>query len=155
MPLEIFFLVLIGFFVWKYFNSQKKAKIEKARKLGELHEKLAEAKEEQTALLAEYLRRYRTALERVKAEPTVPKHHEEALQLGRAYAAATASAYKQPLLTEAQIGNDLAAATAGAVKHVQAASVDERLRLLGELLASGRITQLEHDTRRASILASI
>ena len=100
---------------------------------------------------------YKLSLEEVKEDPTNPAMQQEALRIGRLYALSTHQAYGKPLLTEEQIANDLAAATAGAVKAAppDRKSVDERLRLLGQLLATGRITQAEHDARRTAILNSI
>ena len=109
---------------------------------------------------------YTKALNALRAKPTNPALHEQALQLGRIYAAATRTNKAVTLFDETALANDIRAVTANATQTTQpvsalnssaalATSFDDRINTLLKLKASGLITDAEFDQKRKEMLDSI
>ena len=158
-------LLLVSVFVlplWLYMDSERKKRLEADADRAEREAAETRRRAEQAALKAQLklamenaFAAYLSAMDSVKADPTNADLRAIAVRLGRASSDASHRYDGRIIVPEARITNDLEAATAGAANVVSKATVDERLRLLGELLASGRITQQEHDQRRSAIIDAI
>jgi hypothetical protein len=109
---------------------------------------------------------YTAALTALRADPTNPALHEQALLLGRIYAAATRTNKAVTLFDETALANDIRAVTANATQTTvpvaalnsataPANSLDERINALLKMKASGLITDAEFDHKRKELLDSI
>jgi hypothetical protein len=107
---------------------------------------------------------YQASLGRLKENPTDPDRREEALRLGRLYAAWTRHRFSQDsaitLFDEVALANDLQAASAGATAGSNAASavalsLEQRLKNLETLRERGLVSEEEYRTKRSQLLAEI
>ena len=109
---------------------------------------------------------YTNALTALRADPTNPVLHEQALDLGRMYSAATREGKAVTLFDETALANDIRAATANATQTTMpvsaqsstaapATSLDDRINALLKMKASGLITDAEFDQKRKELLDSI
>ena len=109
---------------------------------------------------------YTNALTALRNNPTNPVLHEQALQLGRMYAAVTRTNKAVTLFDETSLANDIRAVTANATQTTKpvsalnssaalATSFDDRINTLLKLKASGLITDAEFDQKRKELLDSI
>ncbi len=117
-------------------------------------------------LLAELKADYTNALTALRADPTNPALHEQALLLGRIYSAAIRENKAVTLFDETALANDIRAVTANATQTTvpvsapssattPATSLDERINALIKMKASGLITDAEFDQKRKELLDSI
>ena len=109
---------------------------------------------------------YTAALTALRADPTNPAFHEQALHRGRIYASATRENKAVTLFDETALANDIRAVTANATQTTvpvaalnsataPATSLDDRINALLKMKASGLITDAEFDHKRKELLASI
>lgn len=109
---------------------------------------------------------YTNALTALRADPTNPALHEQALHRGRIYAAATRENKAVTLFDETALANDIRAVTANATQTTKpvsalnsaaalATSFDDRINTLLKMKASGLITDAEFDKKRKELLDSI
>jgi len=106
---------------------------------------------------------YENALAELRANPTDPTLHEQALNIGRAYASATRENKAVTIFDETALANDIRAATANASQQVapvqavttQTTTLDERINALKKLKESGLISDEEFAQKRKEILDSI
>ncbi|MCX6015512.1 MAG: SHOCT domain-containing protein, partial [Chloroflexales bacterium] len=109
---------------------------------------------------------YTNTLTALRADPTNPVLHEQALQLGRMYSAATREGNSVTLFDETALANDIRAVTANATQTTvpvaapssataPVTSLDERINALLKMKASGLITDDEFDQKRKELLDSI
>jgi len=116
--------------------------------------------------LAELKADYTNALTALRSDPTNPALHEQALDLGRIYSAATRTNKAVTLFDETALANDIRAVTANATQTTKpvsalnssaalATSFDDRINTLLKLKASGLITDAEFDQKRKEMLDSI
>ena len=116
--------------------------------------------------LAELKADYTAALTALRADPTNPAFHEQALHRGRIYASATRTNKAITLFDETALANDIRAVTANATQTTvpvaalnsataPATSLDERINALLKMKASGLITDAEFDQKRKELLDSI
>jgi hypothetical protein len=130
----------------------------------ELQQQQAELQQQQ-AELQQKQQDYTKALNALRAKPTNPSLHEQALHRGRIYAAATRENKAVTLFDETALANDIRAVTANATQTtvpvaasaatVPSQSIDERINALLKLKASGLITDAEFDKKRKELLDSI
>jgi hypothetical protein len=118
-------------------NSQRKAQEEAARRLQAANDA------------------YRSALAKLKANPTDPNLKEETLRLGRAYAAMSREQKAATIYDEMALMNDINAATAGATKQASVESVEDRLRKLADLQVKGLISADEYAERRKRLIEEV
>ncbi len=167
--------ILIVFIVYGIYRFNEDPKNEQKRKdalaLFEFEQKQKELilqKELQKELfeLEQKQKAYQDALYDLRQDPTNPALHEQALLLGRIYAAATRTNKAVTLFDETALANDIRAVTANATQTTKpvsalnssaalAASLDERINTLLKLKASGLITDAEFDQKRKELLDSI
>jgi hypothetical protein len=95
---------------------------------------------------------YQSALARLKKDPTNADHKQHALSVGRDYAALTREQKAVTIFDEMALGNDIAAATAGATKATAGISVEERLRSLDDLRSKGLVSDAEYSQKRQKLL---
>lgn len=118
------------------------------------------------AELQQKQRAYTNALTALRNDPTNPVLHEQALQLGRMYAAVTRTNKAVTLFDETALANDIRAVTANATQTTKpvsalnsaaalATSFDDRINTLLKMKASGLITDAEFDKKRKELLDSI
>lgn len=118
------------------------------------------------AELQQKQRAYTNALTALRNDPTNPVLHEQALQLGRMYAAVTRTNKAVTLFDETALANDIRAVTANATQTTKpvsalnsaaapATSLDDRINTLLKMKASGLITDAEFDHKRKELLDSI
>ncbi len=118
------------------------------------------------SLLQQKQQAYTNALTALRADPTNPVLHEQALDLGRMYSAATREGKAVTLFDETALANDIRAATANATQTTMpvsaqsstaapATSLDDRINALLKMKASGLITDAEFDHKRKELLDSI
>jgi type II secretory pathway pseudopilin PulG len=109
---------------------------------------------------------YQDALSALRQDPTNASLHEQALQLGRIYSAATREGNIVTLFDETALANDIRAVTANATQTTMpvsapssattpATSLDDRINALLKMKASGLITDAEFDQKRKELLDSI
>ena len=109
---------------------------------------------------------YTAALTALRADPTNPALHEQALHRGRIYSAATRENKAVTLFDETALANDIRAVTANATQTTvpvaalnsataPATSLDDRINALLKMKASGLITDAEFDKKRKELLDSI
>ena len=109
---------------------------------------------------------YQDALSALRQDPTNASLHEQALQLGRIYSAATREGNIVTLFDETALANDIRAVTANATQTTMpvsapsstaapATSLDDRINTLLKMKASGLITDDEFDQKRKELLDSI
>ena len=109
---------------------------------------------------------YQDALSALRQDPTNASLHEQALQLGRIYSAATREGNIVTLFDETALANDIRAVTANATQTTipvaalnsaaaPATSLDDRINALLKMKASGLITDAEFDQKRKELLDSI
>jgi hypothetical protein len=118
---------------------------------------------EKSYTLSELRNLYNNALAELRQNPTSPTLHENALHLGRLYAAATRENKAVTLFDETALANDIRAATANASQQVapvqavttQTTTLDERINALKKLKESGLISDEEFAQKRKEILDSI
>jgi hypothetical protein len=131
----------------------------------ELQQQQAELQQQQ-AELQQKQQAYTKALNALRAKPTNPALHEQALHRGRIYAAATRENKAVTLFDETALANDIRAVTANATQTTNpvsvsssaaapATSIDERINALLKMKASGLITDAEFDQKRKELLDSI
>lgn len=114
-------------------------------------------------IVAEMRADYANALAELRQNPTSPTLHENALHLGRLYAAATRENKAVTIFDETALANDIRAATANASQQVapvqavttQTTTLDERINALKKLKESGLISDEEFAQKRKEILDSI
>jgi hypothetical protein len=132
-------------------EQKKQDALARAQKLKELNQKL---------------KAYQDALSALRQDPTNASLHEQALQLGRIYSAATREGNIVTLFDETALANDIRAVTAHATQTTvpvvapssattPATSIDERINALIKMKASGLITDAEFDQKRKELLDSI
>jgi|GEM_PF-727411 len=131
-------------------EQKKKDALARAQKLKELNQKQ---------------KAYQDALSALRQDPTNASLHEQALQLGRIYSAATREGNIVTLFDETALANDIRAVTANATQTtvpvaasaatVPSQSIDDRINALLKLKASGLITDAEFDQKRKELLDSI
>jgi hypothetical protein len=143
----VLFLIIIiigGLIPWFLFNSN------------EQHKSWLQQKQED----------YTAALTALRADPTNPSLHEQALHRGRIYASATRENKAVTLFDETALANDIRAVTANATQTTvpvaalnsataPATSLDDRINALLKMKASGLITDAEFDHKRKELLDSI
>jgi seryl-tRNA(Sec) selenium transferase len=131
-------------------EQKKKDALARAQKLKELNQKQ---------------KAYQDALSALRQDPTNVSLHEQALQLGRIYSAATREGNIVTLFDETALANDIRAVTANATQTtipvaasaatVPSQSIDDRINALLKMKASGLITDAEFDQKRKELLDSI
>ena len=136
-------IIIGGLIPWFLFNSN------------EQHKSLLQQKQED----------YTAALTALRADPTNPSLHEQALHRGRIYASATRENKAVTLFDETALANDIRAVTANATQTtvpaaasaatVPSQSIDDRIITLLKMKASGLITDAEFDKKRKELLDSI
>ncbi|MFN5928659.1 MAG: SHOCT domain-containing protein [Roseiflexaceae bacterium] len=108
---------------------------------------------------------YQTALSQLRADPTNPTLHEQALLRGRVYAASTRENKSVTLFDETALANDIRAVTANATQTAPVvsqsattattASLESRINALKKMKESGLLSDEEFEQKRKDILDSI
>lgn len=99
---------------------------------------------------------YREALDALRSDPTNPDRKEAALAAGREYAGACRMGGMGSVFDEVALGNDIAAACAGASKPPQAnPGAFSRLTELDDLRRAGLVTEEEYQQQRKAIIDSL
>ena len=158
----IFLLVILVIVVFGWIKISGWAR--SANLEAELQQQQAEFQQQQ-AELQQKQQDYTKALNALRAKPTNPSLHEQALHRGRIYAAATRENKAVTLFDETALANDIRAVTANATQTavpaaasaatVPSQSIDDRINTLLKLKASGLITDAEFDHKRKELLDSI
>jgi len=104
---------------------------------------------------------YQDALSRLRSDPVNPLVKEDALKLGRHYAAVTrkGQGFAVTLFDEVALSNDIqaacAAATAQSAQTLSSRSIEQRLEVLDTLRKKGLISDAEYKSKRIEILNEI
>lgn len=97
---------------------------------------------------------YQASLQQLKVAPNNADLKQKTLELGRAYSGLTRQGTGVTIYDEMALGNDISAATAGAMA-VGAQPIEARLKKLSELKAQGMISEQEYAARREQILRDV